>query len=107
MPAAGYAVINWEAPSVEFSCKSESTQEVSVSWIWEGPNYNYRVYRQTNPTGEFTLLGEEIDAGNPTTYTLVDASSELVSGETYHYQVRVVYNDQEFPSPYTTSVKVM
>lgn len=103
MPSAGHAVIEFEGPSSVLSGWSESIGIVSLEATWEGPDYDYRLYRRPNITGEWALIDT---VSSPPEGTILYTDLNVSSGETYYYSVRIYDGDFEYPAYNSLGVKV-
>jgi len=80
-------VIEWQCPKVDLSGWSTVTQRVDLEWTWEGRNLTYRLYKRTNPVGEWVEVYSV--AGSSTPATMSYADQDIVAGEVVYYTVRV------------------
>lgn len=102
-----YAVINWTYPSSKISGTS-ITPEVSLSWSWEGVGHTYRLYRRTNPVGEWVELYAITGAAVPALMSYTDTDVEV--GDVAYYTIRVeeTVNGEQvlYPRTHQVAIKV-
>ena len=106
MQSYGYAVIDWEYPAVELTAEwSLVAGENVLTWTWEGPYYNYNLYRRDNPTKAWELIYTET---TPVEGSINYTDAGLDPNDVYYYSVRVVdsITGIEYPEGYSLGIKV-
>lgn len=99
--ACSYTHIRWVFPYTEYSVTTTDTA-ATISYTWEGPGLDYRIYRAENPAGEWELLDTNSD---PAEASLTYVDSTVNPDSTYYYSVRIVEDGVEFPSKYWIGVR--
>lgn len=102
-PSANAAIIEWEYPASDIDGWSEVANTIGVSWTWEGPNVDYRLYRRGNPTGSWELVDIQ---SNPAEGELSYLDSDVSGSEVWYYQVRIYNGSVEFPAGNSVGIKV-
>lgn len=103
MHVAGFLVINWVYPVTELDGQANLLAGADLSWTWESPGVDYKLYRRDSISGEKTLV---TTVGSPSEGTISYTDTNVVSGEVYHYSVTITENGIEYPESNTVSVKV-
>lgn len=96
-------LIEWTYPYSDIFLDTSLIGQISISWTWEGPDYNYRLYRRFNSTAEWILL---YDTTSSTRANLEYIDTMLTSNDTVYYELRISLNDIEFPAFYSCVAKV-
>lgn len=102
-PSANAAIIDWEFPASEIGGWSETVAQIDVTWTWEGPGLDYRLYRRQNPTGEWLLIHTE---SSPAEAAITYADTDVTGSEVWYYQVRIFNGSVEFPAGNSVGIKV-
>jgi len=102
------AVIDWEYPSTNITASTLLVGRVELTWTWEGPNYVYKLYKRTNPVGEWEEIYEVAGAATPTemSYTDLDVETDDVVYYTVRAYEEINGEDVLYPRTHSISVKV-
>jgi hypothetical protein len=103
MPSAAHAVIEFEGPRSLLTGYSIETAVVYLEATWEGPELDYRLYRRSNPTGEWILVQTQ---SWPVEGAVVYTDTDVASGDTWYYEVRIFDGSYEYPSNNSLGIKV-
>ena len=103
MSAGTYPIIEWTYPWSETTLDVSTANAVTLSWTWEGPDFEYRVYRRRAEVTEWELLAT-YESGIPLTFTYED--TDVVSDDLVYYEVRIANPVYEYPAPYYSIAKV-
>jgi len=101
--ASVYPVIEWTYPKSKLSCDPTVSEELTLSWTWEGPDRDYKLYRRPNNGTSWTLIDTQSD---PPQALLTYTDSGLTADEVWEYAVRITLNGIEYPISNIVSAKV-
>ena len=87
--------IVWDYLQPEISGTSLTTSQVDLTFTWEGKDLSYKVYKRSNPVGEWSLLTTLTTPDTPASLTYSDTN--VTSETVYYYAVRVVEDGVELP----------
>lgn len=102
LPAHVTYLIRWRYPVVELTGESLSAGNVTLTWTWEGPNCDYRIYRRLNENEDWVLYDTQLATSEAdVVYSATETSAAIV-----YYAVACVVDDQEYPVSNQVGVKV-
>lgn len=101
--SASYPVIEWTYLTSDITADPQNVGQVDLSWTWEAPGVDYRLYRRDNPTEEWGLIYTEV---SPALGTMSYSDTLVTSGEVFYYAVRVYDGTYEYPIGNSVGVKV-
>lgn len=102
LPAAAYAVYNYEHPYVELD--QLDSEDIELDIDWPGPGWVIRLYKSVSQNGLFVLQTTFGPDSTPTNYIFFDDTSD--SGDIVSYQARLFKDSIEYPAKYTLTVEV-
>lgn len=103
LDSAVYPLIKYDYPVSEVDVDATVTEELTLSWTWEGPNQTYELLRRANPTDAWEVIHTLIA---PPRGTLTHTDSGLDVNAVYYYTVRITENDIVFPNGNSVAARV-
>lgn len=101
-PAYNAGIVDWVYPKTVLDGTSITPGQVKLTFTWEGPDYNYLIYRKSNYSDMWVLIGTVTSLVNQ---NLVYTDINLQSGNTYYYAV-ALENNVVYPNSNSVCVKV-
>lgn len=102
------AIVDWEYPEPDITAYSQVFEQVALSWTWDAPGLTCKLYRRTNPVGEWVEIYETVSTATPLDMSYTDA--DVTTGDVVYYTVRVQETvggeDVLYPRTHSISVKV-
>jgi|15BtaG_2_1085339.scaffolds.fasta_scaffold00041_10 hypothetical protein len=104
-----YPVIDWTYPAPDLVAQSVSFPDVQLTWTWEGPGLTYRVYRRTNPVGEWLEIYSVAGGASPASMSYTDADVDAHDVAYYTVRVEETINGEAvlYPRTHQVAVKVV
>lgn len=101
-PAYAAGIIRWDYPIVQLDATSTTDGEILLTWDWEGPAYEYLLYKKNNYSGEWVLYGT-YDSESPIMFNITD--TDIEDGGVYYYAVAVKEGDLIYPLSNSVGIK--
>lgn len=104
-----YPVIDWTYPAPELTAQSIASSDVNLTWTWEGPDLSYRIYRRTNPVGEWEEIYSIAGGATPSSMSYTDEGVEAEDVAYYTVRVEEQVNGSTilYPRTHQVAVKVV
>lgn len=100
VPNGTYCIFDWIVPQADFSCDNTIEGGVTITILWEGPTYWYRLYRKLNGS-EWELI-ESYDSLTEIEFSYLD--TDYTSGDYLEYEVRL-FDSYEYESKYKIGLR--
>lgn len=102
-PSYNAAIIEWDYPAVDLSGWSNSVANNLLTWTWEGPDYDYRLYRKQGVSNKWELV---TTLSSPAEGTLTYNDTDVQTNEVWYYSVRIFDGSVEYPASNSLAIRV-
>ena len=103
LDASVYPIIQWDYPASQIDIDPTESDQLTLSWTWEGPDLTYVLYRKKNPTGTWEVIHTLED---PEEAVLTYVDTDVESSGVYYYTIGIEAQGVSFPYGNTISAKV-